>query len=206
MLEQFVREESAVLIDLDESLAPLADVAAGAVLSPGKRVRPQFAYWGWRAAGGQPEQLQRVAPALASLELLHAFAVVHDDIMDSSDTRRGLPTAHRRFAAMHADRGLRANADHFGSSMAILTGDLCLVWADRLMSRSSLSAEVLLQARNVYDRMRVETIAGQFLDVLGEASQMWSLRQSMRTIQLKTAAYTVSRPLEFGATLCGPVS
>lgn len=205
VLETFVHEEIRTLVSLDAALQPLATTAAEAVLSPGKRIRPVFAFWGWRAATPGYGSPAGVLPALAALELLHAFAVVHDDIMDRSDTRRGHPTAHRRFYTRHREQRFNGDPHHFGASMGILVGDLCLVWADRLMASANLPADALLRARTGYDRMRVETIAGQFLDVLGEASPVWSPARAMRTAQLKTAAYTVTRPLEFGARLTGPL-
>jgi geranylgeranyl diphosphate synthase type I len=124
--------------------------------------------------------------------------------MDGSSTRRGRLTAHRALAAQHSTQGLRGDAAHYGMSSAILVGDLCLVWADRLMGLSTVAAHTLLRARAGYDVMRAETIAGQFLDVLGESAREWTLERALRTAQLKTAGYTVTRPLQFGATLGDP--
>jgi geranylgeranyl diphosphate synthase type I len=141
-----------------------------------------------------------VLPALAALELMHTFALVHDDVMDDSATRRGLPTAHRIFAGQHArDRG-RGSAERFGSSAAILIGDLCLVWADQLLADSRAP----LGVRAYYDRMRVEAIAGQYLDVLGETQpDAWSVERALLVARHKTASYTVQRPLQFGLALAG---
>lgn len=203
ILETFVTRQASTLTALDPALAPLAATVREAVLSPGKRLRPAFAYWGWRGAGGEPPSAADVLPAIAALELLHAFALVHDDLMDRSDTRRGRPSAHRRLAAEHARLGLRGDPDRFGDSAAILAGDLCLVWADRLMAEARIPSSRLVRAREGYDRMRAETIAGQFLDVFGESARGWSLARALRTTRLKTAAYTVTRPLRFGAALAG---
>jgi geranylgeranyl diphosphate synthase, type I len=203
IIETFVTRQTSALTELDPALAPLAATAREAVLSPGKRLRPAFAYWGWRGAGGDPSFEKDVLPAIAALELLHAFALVHDDVMDRSDTRRGRPSAHRRLAAEHTRLGLRGDPDHFGDSGAILVGDLCLVWADRLIAEARIPSARLILAREGYDRMRAETIAGQFLDVFGESARGWGLAQALRTTRLKTAAYTVVRPLIFGAALAG---
>lgn len=201
-LADFVADATTTLLDLDPALEPLAAAARDAVLGGGKRLRPLFAYWGWRA-GGSREPVDTVVPALAALELLHAFALVHDDVMDASDTRRGRPTAHRFLAGRHRSVGLLGDADRFGDSSAILVGDLCLVWADQLMARSGVDCRRLADARGIYDRMRVEAIAGQFLDLLGDGARTWSVDQALRTARLKTAGYTVIRPLHFGAALAG---
>ncbi|MEV6964686.1 polyprenyl synthetase family protein [Hamadaea sp. NPDC051192] len=201
-LASFVATESAALVALDPRLDLLASTARDAVLGGGKRLRPVFAYWGWRACGGQ-EPTERVLPALSALELLHAFALVHDDVMDRSATRRGRPTAHRALAAAHERSGLTGASERFGDSTAVLVGDLCLVWADRLMAQALVPATALAAARQAYDVMRVEAIAGQFLDVLGEHSPEWTVDRALRVARLKTAGYTVVRPLHFGGALAG---
>jgi geranylgeranyl diphosphate synthase, type I len=201
-LAWFVAAECAALTSLDPALEMLASAARDAVLGGGKRIRPLFAYWGWRASGGAAPDAA-VLPALASLELLHAFALVHDDVMDRSDTRRGRPSAHRALAGRHEAEGLAGDPARFGDAMAVLVGDLCLVWADRLMSRADVPPDALLTARRAYDGMRIEAIAGQFLDILGEHAPVWTVDRGLRTARLKTASYTVIRPLHFGAGLAG---
>ena len=174
------------------------------MLAGGKRVRPTFAYWGWRGVVGGEEPLCSVLPALSALELLHTFALVHDDVMDASDTRRGLPTAHRAAAARHRAAGHTGDPDRYGEAVAVLIGDLCMVWADRLMAHAAVPADRLLDVRRCYDQMRVETVAGQFLDVLGENdSANWTVDRALRVARYKTASYTVQRPLLFGACLAG---
>jgi geranylgeranyl diphosphate synthase type I len=172
------------------------------VLAGGKRLRPTFAFWGWRGLAGPDAYAAPVIPALAALELLHAFALVHDDVMDDSDVRRGRPTAHRVLAADHTAHGRRGDPARFGRSAAVLVGDLCLVWADRLMTTAAVPPPTLLAARAHYDVMRVEAVAGQYLDLLGEADPgAWSVERALRVARHKTAGYTVQRPLEFGAAL-----
>jgi geranylgeranyl diphosphate synthase, type I len=200
----FVSDESAALVALDPALEPLVNAVRDAVLGGGKRLRPLFAFWGWRANGGDG-QVVPVLPALSALELLHAFALIHDDVMDRSDTRRGLPTAHRSLAAAHSRAGLRGEALRFGDAAAILAGDLCLVWADRLMGQAQVPPSRLAAARRAYDQMRVEAVAGQFLDILGDCSPTWTVERALRTARLKTAGYTVVQPLQFGSVLAGPV-
>ncbi|WP_433827965.1 polyprenyl synthetase family protein [Actinoplanes sp. CA-015351] len=195
-LADFLASQTAALDAVDPALGNFARTARDLVLASGKRLRPTFAYWGWRGVVGPAEPVDPVLPALGALELMHTFALVHDDLMDESDTRRGRPTAHRIFASQHGE--------HFGGSAAILVGDLCLVWADQLLSHTRLPAPALLEVRDRYDKMRVEAIAGQYLDVLGESDPgSWSVERALTVARHKTASYTVQWPLSFGAALAG---
>ncbi|WP_432956099.1 polyprenyl synthetase family protein [Micromonospora haikouensis] len=203
-LAGFLAAEVSTLAEIDSAMGEFAATARDCVLAGGKRVRPTFAYWGWRGVAGGDEPLPAVLPALAALELLHTFALVHDDVMDASDTRRGRPTAHRSAAARHVAAGHTGDPDRFGEAVAVLVGDLCMVWADRLLGRATVPPARLLDVRRCYDQMRVETVAGQYLDVLGENDAAnWSLDRALRVARYKTASYTVQRPLLFGATLAG---
>ncbi|MEU7171394.1 MULTISPECIES: polyprenyl synthetase family protein [Micromonospora] len=203
-LAAFLAAEVESLTEIDAAMGGFAATARDCVLAGGKRVRPTFAYWGWRGVVGGEEPLRSVLPALSALELLHTFALVHDDVMDASDTRRGLPTAHRAAAARHRAAGHTGDPDRYGEAVAVLIGDLCMVWADRLMAHAAVPADRLLDVRRCYDQMRVETVAGQFLDVLGENdSANWTVDRALRVARYKTASYTVQRPLLFGACLAG---
>ncbi|MEV5630337.1 polyprenyl synthetase family protein [Micromonospora tulbaghiae] len=203
-LAAFLAAEVESLTEIDAAMGGFAATARDCVLAGGKRVRPTFAYWGWRGVVGGEEPLCSVLPALSALELLHTFALVHDDVMDASDTRRGLPTAHRAAAARHRAAGHTGDPDRYGEAVAVLIGDLCMVWADRLMAHAAVPADRLLDVRRCYDQMRIETVAGQFLDVLGENdSANWTVDRALRVARYKTASYTVQRPLLFGACLAG---
>jgi geranylgeranyl diphosphate synthase type I len=204
-LAGFLASQIAQLDAVDPELGAFARTARDLVLAGGKRLRPTFAYWGWRGVVGPDEPVDPVLPALAALELMHTFALVHDDVMDRSSTRRGGPTAHRIFAAQHERAGRTGDADHFGSTSAILVGDLCLVLADQLLARAALPPATLFAVRRCYDRMRIEAVAGQYLDVLGEAQpDSWSVERALLVARHKTASYTVQRPLQFGLGLAGP--
>jgi geranylgeranyl diphosphate synthase type I len=205
-LADFLGSQTAALDELDPALGGFGRTVRDAVLSGGKRLRPTFAYWGWRGAVGPDVPVDPVLAALGALELLHTFALVHDDVMDGSATRRRRPTMHRVFAAQHAAAGRVGDAGGFGTTSAILAGDLCLIWADQLLACSPLPTATLFEARACYDRMRVEAVAGQYLDVLGEAEpEAWSVERALLVARHKTASYTVLRPLQFGLALAVPV-
>ncbi|MDP9441566.1 MAG: polyprenyl synthetase family protein, partial [Actinomycetota bacterium] len=160
-LESFLARQRDVLTEISPDLAPVAAALGDFLLDGGKRLRPAFAYWGWRGAGG--EDGADIVAAVASLELVHACALIHDDVMDGSDTRRGQPSIHRRFAELHREGQWQGDADQFGRAAAILLGDTCLVWADLALNTSGIASEALLRARPTYDRMRVELMSGQYL-------------------------------------------
>ena len=205
-LADFLTNQIAALDGIDPALGGFARTARDLVLAGGKRLRPTFAYWGWRGVVGPKEPVAPILPALGALELMHTFALVHDDVMDASDTRRGRPTAHRIFAAQHDSAGRVGDAEHFGTASAVLLGDLCLVWADQLLARTPLPTATLFAVRACYDRMRVEAVAGQYLDILGEAEpDAWTVERALLVARHKTASYTVQRPLQFGVALAGAV-
>jgi geranylgeranyl diphosphate synthase, type I len=168
------------------------------VLNGGKRLRPVFAYWGWRAvAAGEPDA--QVLLLFSALELLHACALVHDDVIDCSATRRGRPTTHIKFAELHRGRGWRGSADQFGLSAAVLLGDLALSWADDIVADVDLPPDALRRVRRVWADIRTEVLGGQYLDIVAEASGAESIHSAMTVNMYKTASYTVSRPLQLGA-------
>ena len=168
------------------------------VLNGGKRLRPAFAYWGWRAvstADPSPGALL----VFSALELLHACALVHDDVIDDSSTRRGRPTVHVHFADLHRERRWRGSPERFGMSAAILLGDLALAWADDMVSGAQLSPEAHRRVRHVWSDIRTEVLGGQYLDIVAEASAAESIASAMNVDTFKTAYYTVARPLQLGA-------
>jgi geranylgeranyl diphosphate synthase type I len=207
-LYAFVDRQRPLLGDVSGDLSPLLG-ALDALLSGGKRLRPAFCYWGWRGSGGGDSA--ELFAAAASLELLQAAALIHDDVMDGSDTRRGQPAAHRRFAALHAESGWRGSAEAFGSGAAILLGDVCLTWCDEMFQGSGLPADALLRGRPIFDRMRTEVMCGQYLDLLGQARGPRPVghamvEEALRIVAFKSAKYTIERPLQLGAALAGAAS
>ncbi|QNJ91264.1 polyprenyl synthetase family protein [Mycolicibacterium fluoranthenivorans] len=177
------------------------------VLRGGKRIRPAFAYWGWRAVVGADRDPAtddaRVLRLFSALELLHACALVHDDVIDASATRRGLPTVHRFFTDLHRTRSWHGSSEQFGLSAAILAGDLSLVWADDIVATAELPAEAHIRVHKVWADIRTEVLGGQFLDIVAESSGADSVASAMTVNTYKTASYTVSRPLQLGAAAAG---
>lgn len=205
-LAEFLDEHTELLLSLHPDLALLADAARASVLDGGKRLRPTFAYWGWRSvqpedAAGEPHLIR----AASSLELLQACALVHDDLMDGSDTRRGQPAAHVRFDQLHRAQRWPGSAASFGAAGAILLGDLLLSWAEEMFTGaiSQLEAARTAAAEREFDLMRTEVVAGQFLDVLAQTRGGFDPDEALRVIRFKTSKYTVQRPLLLGAGAAG---
>ncbi len=180
--------------DYDTLVAALEDF----VLNGGKRLRPAFAYWGWRAVAIE-DPGPDVLLLFSALELLHACALVHDDVIDDSSTRRGRPTTHVRFAALHRERGWRGSPERFGMSAAVLLGDLALAWADDIVFGVDLPPDAQRRIHRVWGEIRTEVLGGQYLDIVAEASAAESIASAMNVDTFKTACYTVARPLQLGA-------
>jgi geranylgeranyl diphosphate synthase type I len=199
-LTAFLDDRAAALDRLGADIEPVLAAARSLVLDGGKRLRPIFVYWGWRTVHGPDEDDQALIRAAASLELLHACALVHDDVMDASETRRGRPAAHTAFATMHRDSGWTGDAHVFGTAAAIVLGDLLLSWADAMFARAGVPN---LAARGVYDEMRQLVMAGQYLDMLSQARGAYDVDEALRVIEFKTSKYTIEGPLHLGAAVAG---
>ena len=183
---------------IDETLVPF--------LHGGKRLRAAFCYWGWRGAGGNAGDPRADAAAIqvaASLEFLQACALIHDDVMDGSETRRGMPAVHHRFANLHRGHLWLGSPESFGSGTAILLGDLCLSWADETLMEADFPHELLRRAKRIYDEMLTELIAGQHLDLAEQARGGGSVERARRVVHYKSAKYTIERPLHIGAAVAG---
>ncbi len=195
---------------LDQKQPVLAQISAdGSVLldsirdfvAGGKRLRPIFLLTGWLSTGSP--LTKSAYQAGAALELLQACALIHDDVMDSSDTRRGRPATHREFATYHRGHKWSGSSEVFGTGAAILLGDLCLSWADELLMSIELEQVNKDLGKEVYDLMRTELMIGQYLDLLEQARGGGSIERAYQVIQYKSAKYTIERPLHLGAVLAG---
>jgi geranylgeranyl diphosphate synthase type I len=182
---------------LDGDLAEPIDRLTDAVLAGGKRLRPAFVHWGFVGAMDELADDASVVDAGAAFEMLHTFALIHDDVVDDSDTRRGLPALHVRFRSDHTAGRYQGEPDRFGEGVAVLVGDLAHVYADML------TAGFPPAARRVWDELRIEVNIGQYLDVLGTARGDTDPVRAGRIARYKSAKYTIERPLHLGAALAG---
>ena len=201
------------LADIGPELDALTDRAV-AFTAGGKRLRPAFCAWGYAACAGGLDVPDPVLTAAASLDVLHVSALVHDDVMDASEARRGLPTAHRQFEADARAASGRGDPEAFGRAGAILLGDLLLVWSAEMLENSGLSAEQIARVGPWVQAVRTEVTAGQYLDVLAQSVDPYGRTRTAsgvaelealvsRVVTYKSACYTVERPLHIGAAIAG---
>jgi geranylgeranyl diphosphate synthase type I len=182
---------------MDPDASGLVDEVVRLLDAGGKRLRPTFCYWGYRAGGGNGDD-GRIVRAAAALELLHTMALIHDDLMDEAKERRDVESSKVHLAADAQRRGLAVTPERFGLSSAILVGDFAAVLADRMFLEAGFAATVTTRALDRYHRMRTQMAVGQFLDVAGSAR---SPSTAKRVAWLKGGAYTVEGPLVIGASL-----
>ena len=201
-LEDFLSVACAQLNAIDSDMAPVS-AALGEFLAGGKRLRPLFAVAGY--IGSQESGSDGVAPevyrALISLELLQACALIHDDMMDGSDTRRGAPSMHRRFESEHRLRDGVGESEHFGSAAALLMGDLALVLSSQALNSSGINDAQLRMVAPLFDTMKVELMAGQYLDMHAGSRHEISVDDTLKIATYKSGKYTIERPLHFGGAL-----
>lgn len=203
LLNGFVEQKSAAA--RAQGLPCEASRALGQFLTAGgKQIRPLLCVLGWHAAkgGGNDSAALRMG---AALEMFHAFALIHDDVMDHSDTRRGQPTVHKSLAAHHSPDRTPAAAAEIGAGAAILTGDLALIWSDELLRGhdSGLDQSQRERVLPLIDVMRTEVMYGQYLDLTATGRPTADVERALAIIRYKTAKYTCERPLHIGAALAG---
>ena len=221
-IDDFLDSRAPIVAGIAPELATFVDYSRE-LLRGGKRFRALFCYWGWNAVASvhddfdplgpleAPQDLDAVVRVCSALEIFHAAALVHDDIMDNSDTRRGVPSAHKKFESLHRSRGWSGDGGDFGRSGGLLLGDLLLGWSDELLDDGLLELESRdygRAAREEFNQMRTEVTVGQYLDILEErswrnADDAEQLRRAHRVIVYKSAKYSVQAPLAIGACLGG---
>lgn len=193
---------AAISPDIDPIMGSISNLVTG-----GKRLRALMCYWGWRGAGGEPAA-DEIVTAGSALELFQAAALIHDDIIDRSDTRRGGPSVHRRFSQLHHAQGWALDNERFGHAAAILTGDLCLSFSEEAFTDIGAQAAAGSRARLIFNLMRAEVMAGQYLDILEEVAgplrdRAEAVTRAQSIIRFKSAKYSTEHPLALGGALAG---
>lgn len=208
VVEEWLVEKQRGLAPAHGAAIDLID-AARQLLTGGKRMRPALCYWSWRAHGGSHAE-DAVVTIGAALELFQAAALVHDDVMDDSDTRRGAPAAHRAFETKHRNENLAGDAAQFGLSAAILLGDLLLIGSEELFARGleDIPAGARPASRAVFNSLRTDVTLGQYLDVFTQTlpwgeNPAAELARAREVVRQKSARYSVEQPLMLGAALSG---
>jgi geranylgeranyl diphosphate synthase type I len=201
LAKQFLDNKKKEAIEISKEASELVEEVKRFVSSGGKRVRPAFLYSGYVASGGRAHDV--IVYASLCVEFLHTFALIHDDIIDRSDTRRGKPTSHKVFEKMHKIKKFKESREHFGLSGAILAGDLASAFAEEILTSSPFPQERVRRARYYFDQMKFQVISGEYLDVLSGYKRRLSEEEILKILEYKTAKYTVERPLQIGAVLAG---
>ncbi len=195
-IQEVVSRELVRWREVDEVLVEPLEQLSKVLLAGGKRLRPAFCYWAYVGAGGDPDS-KEVIDAGAALEFLHTFALIHDDIMDGSFTRRGQEAVHVTFAAKHKDARWHGESRRFGDGVGVLVGDLAFVYADLMLKGANRSSQ------DVFTELRLEVNMGQYLDISGTARSMLTEEYARKVAIYKSGKYTVERPLHLGAALVG---
>ncbi len=199
-LATFMAERCEELTALDPLMGEVCEQISSLIESGGKRLRPAFVHWGARSGGAMDAEC--AVHAAAAVEMLHTFALIHDDIMDRADVRRGEDSAHVRFTKIHRTTASSGDSAWFGTSAAVVAGDLAFVWADQLLDRLDCPIDIGRRVRSIFSLLRTEVITGQYLDIRLAGSPA-TRRQAATIALLKSGRYTVTRPLEIGAALAG---
>jgi len=196
-------QELSALGFLGPDAGPVTDILTRFAMEGGKRLRPAFVYWGYRGAGGPADgpQADAAIKAACSVELLHVCALVHDDIMDGSEVRRGRPAMHVSFAGLHRRRGWRGDPAGFGEGAALLMGDLAFTWGDVALAEAGLTDDRLAAALRVFNRLRSELMGGQYLDLVEARRGAPDEDAVRRVLSYKSGRYTIERPLHLGHAL-----
>jgi len=204
-LATLLDRELSALGFLGDDAGPVTAALTRFVLGAGKRLRPAFVYWGYRGAGGAPDgpAAEAAVVAACSVELLHACAMVHDDVMDGSEVRRGRPAMHVGFADLHRSRAWRGDPAAFGEGAAVLMGNLAFTWADVALVDAGLAGDRLAAALRAFNRLRSELMGGQYLDLVEAARGAPSEAAIRRVLRYKSGKYTIQRPLHLGHAIAG---
>ncbi len=198
-LREWLAEKERHATSESQAAHELTGVLSRFVDRDGKRIRPALLYYTYQACRGQSED-KAMTMAMAA-ELLHTYLLIHDDIMDRADTRRGEPAVHVLFSDLHQSWRWSGNSDHFGESVAILVGDLAESYAMELFSSVEVAPEVAVEFRRCFSTMCQEVIIGQYLEMTAGYRRDLGEEELLRVLQMKSGRYSVERPVQLGALL-----
>ena len=219
-LDGFCATQKAEFTGISEDLSVLLDYTKE-LLAGGKRFRALFCYWAWVAAldvsstqqdsATRARSTEAMVGICSALEMFHGAALVHDDLLDQSDTRRGVPAVHKRFESMHKQHGWAGSPERFGQAGSVLVGDLMLAWSSEIFGNALLkspNSQIEAACRAEFSKMRIEVMAGQYLDVLEENAANTrpvdeAVGRANRVILYKTAKYSIEAPMLIGAAFAG---
>jgi geranylgeranyl diphosphate synthase type I len=201
-IKNFLSNSSGYITSIGSELDEVAAEMEAFLLHGGKRFRPLLSCIGAMSVEGALPT-DAIVKASGSLEFLHACALIHDDLMDGSDTRRSRPSVHRHFENLHREGKMAGDSAGYGVATAILLGDLALIWSDQILHQSGISPERLIATLPIFDELRVELMAGQFLDVHEQSLATTDTERSLKVASYKSGKYSIERPLHFGARLAG---
>ena len=198
-LQRWLTEKDSEAVAESGASRELTETLTRFVARDGKRIRPALLYYTYGACGGQSDE--KVMPMAMSVELLHTYLLIHDDIMDHADVRRGEPAAHVMYTEMHRDRGWQGSSTHFGESVAILLGDLAQTYSLELYSSVDLAPEVASEFRRQYSLMCQEVVLGQYLEMTAGYREHLEEDELLRVLRMKSGRYSVERPVQLGYLL-----
>lgn len=201
VLREYFDEKMRQAGEIDSIAEEAVDMIRDYTMSGGKRIRPAVLYYGYLAVGG--EDGEKIMKASMSMELLHSFLLIHDDIIDKDASRHGTATIHERYKKIGQKYNLAKNGDHFGNSMAIISGDMAASMACDILFNADFPAETIIKALDKLQKIVFVTIPGEMIDVImshkGEATE----KQILKMHEGKTARYTFEGPLHLGTILAG---
>ncbi len=198
-LREWLTEKEAEAAAESSASRELTEVLTRFVGRDGKRIRPALLYYTYGACGGQSDE--KVMPMAMSVELLHTYLLIHDDIMDHADVRRGEPAAHVMYSSLHREREWQGSSDHFGKSVAILLGDLAQTYSLELFSSVDLAPEVAGEFRRQFSFMCQEVVLGQYLEMTAGFREHLEEAELLRVLRMKSGRYSVERPVQLGYLL-----
>lgn len=184
---------------IDENIADAISYARKITMSGGKRARAAFMYFGYIAAGGKEKE--KIIKASVSIELIHSFLLMHDDIIDRDSLRHGIKTTHIYYGEIAKKYFKHKDADHFGNSMAIIVGDMMYAFGNQVLFESGFEPALIVNALHRLQGVVSRTVVGESQDILIENKGEATEQEILQMYENKTARYTIEGPLHLGAIL-----